>query len=141
LAVFKFLFFFIIFIINASAESNNFLTEYEYAMMLYSEPRGLSCAHCHGKKGRTVGQITYFKHYPKKNRIPKEKIVKLKPIYNISFKKFRSALLSSKKRFMPTYKLSNSEIKLLFYYLQKINGLVKKKKPTSKNKPKENIKK
>jgi len=116
------------------ANSDDFLTNYEYATMLYFEPRGISCAKCHGENGRRVDNIRYTKHYPDNRQRPKRRIVKIKPIYNIALKNFNSAVRSQKKRFMPTYKLSNPEIRLIHFYLQKSNGLLKASKKTNQNK-------
>jgi len=115
------------------AESGDFLTNYEYATMLYFEPRGISCAKCHGENGRRIDNIRYIKYYPEKKQNPRRKIIKIKPIYNLNLTQFNKAVQSKRKRFMPTYKLSTLEIQLIHFYLQKSNGLLKPSKKTNQN--------
>ena len=105
-------------------DNNNFLTEYEYSMMLYIEPRGLSCIKCHGLTGKKTDNIRYYRYSPKSVRF-KRKEVRINPIYKLNFKDFRKGVISRRNRFMPTYKLSHSEIKSIYFYLQKVNGLIK----------------
>ncbi len=100
------------------AENGGFLTEFEYAQMLYKEPRGISCVRCHGEKGEQVFQIDYVAFY-KQREYQKEIVVD--PIHLLPFEKFRAGVMRS-GRFMPTYRLSNFEIKTIYRYLQKINS-------------------
>ena len=96
--------------------------------MLYFEPRGLSCGLCHGSTGRRSDVIRYVKYWPK-NKYPKsEKNVTIEPIYKLSFKKFRKGVLSRKNLFMPIYKFSDMELRSIYFYLQKVNGRIKKPK-------------
>jgi hypothetical protein len=122
-----------IFITIIQAKSDDFLTTYEYATMLYFEPRGISCAKCHGETGRRVDNIRYTRHYPENKKKPTRRIIKIKPIYNIGLEKFNIAVKSKNQRFMPTYKLSSPEIRLIHFYLQKSNGLFKPQRKTRQN--------
>ena len=122
---FRAIFLILLFITEVQAtDDNNFLTKYEYSMMLYVEPRGLSCIKCHGLTGRKTDKLRYYK-YTSKSRRYKTREVKVKPIYKLNFVDFRKAVLSRKNRFMPTYKLSHTEIEYIYFYLRKVNGLIK----------------
>jgi cytochrome c1 len=99
--------------------------------MLYNNPRGISCAKCHGKRGE--GKIiTSFKENNK------HIVIKTAPFKNLSFEFFKKALfhkLNIKKILkkdknsplkyiiiMPKYNyLTDSEIKAIIYYLKKVN--------------------
>jgi hypothetical protein len=107
-----------------------FITNYEYGKMLYTNPRGINCTKCHGKKGE--GKI--ITHYINKN----EEVIAIrtKNIQNISFKRLKKALfhkINVKKELkknphslikyiniMPIYNyLTDSEIKAIILYLRK----------------------
>lgn len=80
--------------------------------MLYKNPRGISCARCHGihAKGKTLVIYKY-----------KKRIIKIKTpdIRNVPFDKLKTILLHSKKAsVMPKYTyLTNSEIEALYLYI------------------------
>ena len=88
----------------------DFLTQKEYGEFLYNNPRGISCANCHGKKaeGKELVQYIYRK---------KLKEIKTNPITDIDFKTLKKAL---KKRvsIMPEYNLTDDEIKALVEFLK-----------------------
>lgn len=91
----------------------DFITQKEYAKMLYENPRGISCKECHGKDGKEQ-ILEYFTHKGKK--IP----FVVPNIQNVSFEDFASSLTQTKeaKSIMPTYSLTNDEIKALYAYIQ-----------------------
>lgn len=110
-------------------KANDFLTEFEYAQMLYNEPRGVSCSKCHGARGNRKVSIPYTAYYVKRDRLTsKNKKIKIKEIFRLSFSEFENSMLRKKYMFMPKYKLSKLEIKSIYYFLQKVNGRVKRKK-------------
>lgn len=92
--------------------ADSFITPDEYAKMLYKNPRGIGCHHCHGidGKGKDIG--TY---------VNKSTIVKLHApnITNMRYEIFYQALKRKKFRFMPRYFLTDKEIKTLYNYLNK----------------------
>jgi hypothetical protein len=88
-----------------------FLTPDEYAKKLYKNPRGISCAKCHGEHGE--GKV--ISSYIEKGEL---KQIVAPPIVNISQKRFKKAL---KRRFrlMPEYFLTEVEMAYLYFYLIK----------------------
>ncbi len=96
------------------SDNSSFITNSDYAKMLYNNPRGVSCAKCHGENGAGK-QIT---SYINKNgdTVP----IFAPSIKKISFAKFKKRL-KNKKRYslMPKYYyLTDSEIKTLYKYLR-----------------------
>ena len=91
---------------------DSFITREEYAKMLYQSPRGVGCHKCHGirGKGKVLGR------YREGNRTA---VIEAPDITNLSFKRFKEALTTSKNRLMPHYFLTNKEIKTLYYYLKR----------------------
>jgi len=87
----------------------SFITDDEYARMLYKNPRGISCAKCHGEKGEGKVLCTYVDHGKKCS-------ITAPPIYNLSMARFKKAL-SRKGRLMPQYFLTEWEMAHLYYYL------------------------
>ncbi len=112
--------FFPLFLFGAS-----FITQMEYASMLYKNPRGIGCHKCHGEKGEGLLIAKYHdtkrikdKDGVKKVLIPKE--FRAPAIAKLSYERFKSAL-QTKQKGMPRYYLTNEEIKALYFYLQQIN--------------------
>jgi cytochrome c1 len=110
------------------ANTNWFITNYEYGKMLYNNPRGISCAKCHGKKGNGK-VVTYFV-----NSKGTKTVIKTAPIKNITFEKLKKALFHQIKikpvlkqnpgsllkyiNIMPKYDyLTDDEIKAILLYL------------------------
>jgi len=100
--------FILVLIISLNAES--FITKMEYAKMLYSNPRGIGCISCHGKRGE--GSV--IAKYKDKG---KQKELVAPPINSLSKKKFFQALQGSKSSVMPKYFLTNNEIEVLYFYV------------------------
>lgn len=94
--------------------SEDFITKDEYAKQLYNNPRGISCAECHGAKGEGRA-IARYKH---KNEA---KTFAAPAINNVDFASFKKAL-NERKRGMPRYFLTDDEIRTLYYYLQQRQG-------------------
>ncbi|WP_187648242.1 c-type cytochrome [Nitrosophilus labii] len=95
---------------------DSFITRYEYAKMLYENPRGIGCQHCHGVKGE--GSI--IAKYKDKKGV---KYLKAPDIRDVDYKRFYKKLNSRKiKSAMPSYFLTRSEIKTLYYYIKMINS-------------------
>jgi len=95
-----------------------FITKLEYGKMLYHNPRGISCAKCHGEnaKGKIIA-----KYYitTKKGKILK--IIKTPDIRNVNLQKLKQKLFHKKLSIMPKYNyLTNSEITAIYMYIQSL---------------------
>lgn len=112
--VVKFIFLFVS--VSVWAFGADFITQKEYAKMLYENPRGISCKQCHGKDGREQVLEYYIQKGVRKPFI-------VPNIQNISFKDFLHSLKEIKgaKNIMPTYSLTDDEIKVLYEYIQDFN--------------------
>ncbi len=87
----------------------SFISNDEYAKMLYKNPRGIGCDKCHGEKGEGKEISSYVSG--------KNKISLVGPrINNLSMWQFRKALKKG-KRLMPEYFLTDEEKAYLYYYL------------------------
>lgn len=111
---------YILFLILASSlfSESSFITPMEYASSLYKNPRGIGCNKCHGENGEGKLIATYV-HKGKK------KSFEGPIINNTSYEKFYKAL-SVRKRGMPRYFLTDSEIKALYLYLHRNDKKAKK---------------
>jgi cytochrome c553 len=109
----------ILFVITLlSAKQDWFIKNYEYGKMLFSNPRGISCAKCHGEdaKGKIIAK------YKEKGKI---KIVKAPNITNITLKKLQKRLFPKKNFYsiMPRYDyLTQNEIEALYLYIKSLRS-------------------
>ena len=91
----------------------DFISHYEYGEMLYANPRGVSCAQCHGKSGE--GQtIVEFRD------IDGKKALKGSDIRKDSLDDMIKAV-NNYHKIMPRYYLTDEEVKAIYDYLQKKN--------------------
>jgi hypothetical protein len=89
----------------------SFISNDEYAKMLYKNPRGVGCHKCHGERGEGKEISSYIKD--------KTKVSLMGPrINNLSSARFYKALKSG-KRLMPEYFLTDKEKAYLYYYINK----------------------
>ncbi|SFV90463.1 Putative periplasmic protein [hydrothermal vent metagenome] len=92
----------------------DFISHYEYGQMLYNNPRGVSCAQCHGKRGEGKVIVTYQdtqgKHALKGPDIRKKSYAQMQKSLNASHS------------VMPRYYLTDEEIKTIYDYIQKSNA-------------------
>lgn len=111
---------------------DSFITQYEYGKMLYKNPRGISCNKCHGDKAKGK-EIVSFTHTINKKTYNCS--IKTKDITKISYQEFLQTLdpklEKPKKKFkkeqvcekltyensMPTYFLTEDELKSIHFYL------------------------
>jgi mono/diheme cytochrome c family protein len=97
------------------AKNNWFITNLEYGKMLYNNPRGISCAKCHGKNGE--GKIVTY-YYKKGKKI----YIKAPNIQNIDLNTLKKALFHKykpKNPIMPIYNyLTDEEIEAILLYLR-----------------------
>jgi hypothetical protein len=119
-------------LISKSTFDTSFITQYEYGKMLYNNPRGISCVKCHAKDA-TGKTISNFIHIRRKKKYHCS--IKSPDITNISYEKFLHTLDPTlekiKKKFkkdqicnkltyrnsMPTYFLTQEELKSIYFYI------------------------
>jgi len=99
-----------IFILNAQAKDNFFITNQEYGKMLYFKPRGIGCNLCHGKNGEGF-LILKYKHKGE------DLTLSAPSITHLTYKKFKKSLLNFSVSIMPNYNLTDTEIHTLYSYL------------------------
>jgi mono/diheme cytochrome c family protein len=95
-------------------QSEDFITEFEYGQMLYQDPRGASCAACHGETG--AGELI------------SEYVDRQGRYVALSGPDIRRATLDQIRRsvrkgagVMPRYFLTEKEIRTIHAYLQRVN--------------------
>jgi len=104
------------------AKENWFITKLEYGKMLYHNPRGISCAKCHGEnaKGKIIAKY-YITNKDKWKKILK--IIKAPNIKNINFENFQKQLFHKNLSIMPKYNyLTPQEISAIYLYIQSLKG-------------------
>jgi hypothetical protein len=123
------LFFIFLFTILYAKNDEWFITNLEYGKMLYNNPRGISCAKCHGTKGKGKTITSFI------NSKGKKEIIKTVSFKNLSFEKLKKALFHQIKikpiikknpnsplkyiNIMPKYDyLTDDEIKTILLYLK-----------------------
>ena len=104
---------FLLFPLLLSASEEGFMTDYEYGEVLYNNPRGISCAICHGEFGEGK-VIVKFKNEKGKQSIKGSEIRKM------SLKEMITAV-NAKHSVMPRYYLTDTEIKIMYDFLKKKN--------------------
>lgn len=94
---------------------DSFLTTYEYGEMLYKNPRGIGCNHCHGENGE--GQT--IARYKNKNK-PKD--LSAPQINHLDYSEFSITFNNIEKSdIMPKYFLTQKEIQTLYLFLKEKN--------------------
>ncbi len=113
---------FLVYFSNAQQIDNSFITQLEYGEMLYKNPRGIGCIKCHNKGNKSV-IIAKYKEIDKKTKTLVEKLIIAPAINNVSFEKFIEKMKADKteSKVMPTYFLTDDELKSLYYYIKNIN--------------------
>ena len=101
---------------------NSFITKLEYGAMLYDNPRGIGCVSCH-KKGNKSVVIAKYKEINKKTKKLEEKVIIAPAINKVSFEVFLEKMNADKteSKIMPTYFLTDDELKSLYHYIKNIN--------------------
>ncbi len=109
----QFILFILLLTVNYADADESFISNDEYAKMLYKNPRGIGCNKCHGENGEGKEISSYISG--------KNKISLIGPrINNLSMWQFKKALRKG-KRLMPEYFLTDEEKAHLYYYLIKQN--------------------
>ena len=91
----------------------DFISDFEYGQMLYQNPRGISCAACHGKHGEGKKIVSYRED----NRT---KSIKGSDIRGKTLEEIES-IVARNHPVMPKYYLTHEEVAAIFYYLQESN--------------------
>jgi hypothetical protein len=106
--------------------SEDFISEFEYGQMLYQNPRGVSCAKCHGK----LGDGEFIASFKDNNNT----VYKFygPDIRGLDKKSFSKALEKGGK-IMPRYYLTKKEIEAIFKYIKEVNGIKLKDNNNTKN--------
>lgn len=99
--------------------AEDFISEFEYGQMLYKDPRGVSCAACHGKVGEGAFIASYIDSEGKKREFSGS------DIRGLSLEKFKRAIASGGK-IMPKYYLTKKESEAIYKYIQLVNNYMKK---------------
>ncbi|MGL2725702.1 c-type cytochrome [Helicobacter pylori] len=95
--------------LSLNAKEADFISDFEYGLALYKNPRGIACAKCHGIKGEKQ-EITFY--YEKGEK----KILYAPKINHLDFKTFKDAL-NLGKGMMPKYNLNLEEIQAIYLYI------------------------
>jgi cytochrome c len=98
----------------AWGQSEDFITEFEYGQMLYQDPRGASCAICHGETG--AGEL--IAEYTDANGL----YVALSgpDIRHASLEQLQQSVHKG-AGVMPRYFLTDKEIQAIHAYLKQVN--------------------
>ena len=105
---------FIVTFLLSLIHSEDFISEYEYGQMLYKDPRGVSCASCHG----TVGESTFIASF--KNEDNSSRDFYSPDIRDLDLKSFKKAL-DRGGRIMPKYYLTDKEVEAIYKYVKTVN--------------------
>lgn len=106
----------------ANSIDNSFITKFEYGAMLYENPRGVGCVKCHGKGDKAV-VIAKYKTKDRKTKKLVNKSIIAPAINKVSYEVFLNKMTADKteSKVMPTYFLTDEELKSLYYYIKNIN--------------------
>ena len=91
----------------------DFISHYEYGQMLYENPRGVSCAQCHGK----VGEGTIIVEYKDENG---KQTLRGTDIRKDNLKTMINSV-NTYHKVMPRYYLTDAEVQAIYDYLKVIN--------------------
>ena len=91
----------------------DFISHYEYGQMLYNNPRGVSCAQCHGASGEGKVIVRY-------QDLNGQAVIKGADIRKKSLQEMIVSV-NSYNKVMPRYYLTDDEVKAIYDYLQKKN--------------------
>jgi len=94
--------------------AESFISDYEYGEMLYNNPRGVSCAECHGKSGEGKVIVQYQGIHGKDSIRGAD--IRQKSLVD---------MIDSVARYhkvMPRYYLTDEEVIAIYDFLQKKNA-------------------
>ena len=107
----------------------DFITDFEYGQMLYKNPRGISCATCHGINGEGRDIVSYKKDGEKVT-------IKGADIRNHTLDEIKD-VVDRNHPVMPKYYLTREEVSALYFYIQTINNKDGKQEEIEKEKTKQ----
>ena len=101
-------------LLSVGALGEDFITDFEYGQMLYRDPRGASCAACHGETGagELIGEY--------RDKLGRTVRLSGPDIRYASLDKIRESVHKS-TGVMPRYFLTEEEIQTIHAYLQQVN--------------------
>ena len=100
-------------VLALGAMGEDFITDFEYGQMLYHDPRGASCAECHGETG--AGRL--IAEYG----VDGENITLQGPdIRQATYQQIKESTQKG-RGVMPRYFLTDKEIRAIHAYLQQVN--------------------
>ncbi|AFI06242.1 c-type cytochrome [Helicobacter cetorum] len=108
-------------LLSLEAKEADFISDLEYGLALYKNPRGISCVKCHGFKGEKQKITSYYEK-------DEEKVLYAPKINDLDFKTFKDALYLG-KGMMPKYNLNLEEVQAIYLY---ITSMGRKKTSTAK---------
>ena len=91
----------------------SFMTDYEYGEMLYNNPRGISCAQCHGVSGEGKMIASYTEN--KKTQAIVGADIRKKSLDEMT------KSIHILHAVMPNYYLTDKEMETMYEYLQEKN--------------------
>jgi len=91
----------------------DFISDFEYGQMLYKNPRGVSCAACHGESGEGKEIIAY------RDEANQTKVLRGADIRNRTLEDLEEKL-SRDHPVMPKYYLTDEEVKAIYDYIQQV---------------------
>ncbi len=94
--------------------NEDFISHYEYGEMLYNNPRGVSCAQCHGEKGE--GKVIVKYREDKEEKVIQGSDIRTKSLSQMIY------TLNSFHEIMPRYYLTDEEAKAIYDYIQEKNA-------------------
>ncbi len=98
-----------LFLALATLSGGDFIAQDEYGAKLYENPRGISCAKCHGPGGKGKVLVTL-------DEGKKRHTITAPNIRNVNRKDLAKSL-KNRRSVMPEYHLSEAEIEALYIFL------------------------
>ncbi|MEA3418300.1 MAG: cytochrome c [Campylobacterota bacterium] len=92
----------------------DFISDFEYGQMLYNNPRGISCAECHGQNGEGKEIVEY------RDIRDKTKVIRGSDIRDISLEEIE-AIVARNHPVMPKYYLTHEEVEAIYDFIQEKN--------------------
>ena len=89
----------------------DFISDFEYGQMLYKNPRGISCASCHGDKGEGKEIVSY------QNDENQTIVIRGADIRSHSLAEIEK-IVARNHPVMPKYYLTHEEVEAIYFYLQ-----------------------
>ena len=110
-----------LFFVISLLSAEDFISEFEYGQMLYQNPRGVSCAPCHGDRGQGA-QIARYR-----TKGGKEVALRGPDIRSSTLKTITEAVKKG-PGVMPRYFLTKEEIHAIYTYIRQVKEREKESK-------------